>query len=292
VKDVHVVVSHPGPVEAGILEELSGSVSARRRQVSVVSLRTLEGGEGEPTLFLHGRGHAATIWAPILAEVARSRRVVAVDLPGFGHASSPPFRSRDPEEALSFFVDPLAALVRSLELGDASIVAHGLGGLVAIELVLRGHVRPPKLVLVSSLGLGPRMRLPARVAFHAGLGFAQRALGASLRSRDGDPWSSRLARLEAELASLRGGMAPPTHAASTLAPLRGPVYDRSFDLKRIDAETLLVWGEEDPVIPVPVAMAAAASMPRAELVVLPKLGHAPHVEGAARVTPLVASFLS
>nr|WP_153821842.1 alpha/beta fold hydrolase [Polyangium spumosum] len=274
------------------MAELGGTFEVKRRMLPPLTLRTLEGGQGEPVLFLHGRGHAATIWAPVLNEVARSRRVVAVDLPGFGHSSSPPFRGHDPSAAVCFFVEPIAALVKELGLERASIVGHSLGGLVALELALGGHVRPPKLALVASMGLGAFTTRAARVFFRLGPERITRAFGFVRRPRDTrGPWEHRLAALEGELLSVLGGKAPPTRAFDALVPLSGPAYERSSDLRRIDAETLLVWGEDDPVIPAPVAIAAAASIPRAELVVLPGLGHTPHIEGAARVTELVASFL-
>lgn len=292
--DIHAVVSRPGPVESEVLASLGDSFVVERRALPPVTLRTLEGGQGAPVLFLHGRGHAATIWAPVLAEVARSRRVIAVDLPGFGHSSSPPFRGEDRDAAARFFVEPIAALVRALDLAEASLVGHSLGGLVALELVLGGHVRPPKLALVSSMGLGPWASFGSRALFRLGPERIARTLGALGLPRDarGDAWEARLARLEVELLSVLGGKAPPVRAFDALLPIVGPAYDRSLDLKRIDAETLLVWGERDPVLPAPVAIAAAAPMPRARLVMLPGLGHTPHIEGAARVTELLSSFLA
>ncbi len=295
--DIHAIVSHPGAIESSILEALATSVVVQRRPLSPVTLRTLEGGEGAPVLLLHGRMHAATIWAPLIQALVPSRRVIAVDLPGLGHSSSPPFRSHDPEEAARFFVDPIASLVRELGLERASIVGHSLGGLVALELVLRGHVRPPKLALVSSMGLGPSMSAAARAFYRFGPERIVRLLGTTLFSRLLDTASprarsSRPAALEAELARILGGKAPPSRAFNTLLPLFGPIYDRSLDLQRIDVETLVVWGEDDPVIPAPVAIAAAASIPRAELVMLPGLGHAPHLEDEGRVVPKLASFLA
>jgi pimeloyl-ACP methyl ester carboxylesterase len=95
-----------------------------------------------------------------------------------------------------------------------------------------------------------------------------------------------------ELLSVLGGKAPPSRAASALLPPLGPVYERSSDLKRIDGETLLLWGERDPVVPVDVAKAALAQMPRGRLVVEPGLGHELYIESPARVATLLSSFLS
>ncbi|MDI1431743.1 alpha/beta fold hydrolase [Polyangium sorediatum] len=292
--DIHAVVSRPGPVEAAILASLGDSFEVKRRALPPVTLRTLEGGQGAPVLFLHGRGDAGTIWAPALVEVARSHRVIAVDLPGFGHSSSLPFRGEDRDAAVRFFVEPIAALVRELGLAEASLVGHSLGGLVALELALGGHVRPPKLALVASMGLGPFASLRSRAFFRLGPERIARTLGALAlpRAAQGDAWSERLTRLEVELFSVLGGKAPPVRAFDALLPIVGPAYERSSELQRIDADTLLVWGERDPFLPAPIAIGAAAAMPHAQLVMLPGLGHTPHITDAARVTDLLSSFLA
>lgn len=294
--DIHSVVSRPGRVESAILSELGGSFSAVRRVVPPVMLRSLEGGRGEPVLLLHDRLHAATMWAPLLGPLAEKRAVFAVDLPGLGHSSSPPFSGNDPHAAVRFFVAPIAALVRDLGLERAAIVGHALGGLVALELALGGHAKPSQLVLVASMGLGPEMRFSARLACHARPEHLAAKLGdagfSRVRAAQGVALPARSSALEAELVGTLGGKAPPARATAALVPLVGPVYERSSDLERIDAETLILWGERDPSIPTTVARAAAARIPRAKLVIEPGLGDAPHLEDAARVVPKIVSFLS
>ncbi len=163
-------------------------------------------------------------------------------------------------------------------------MGHSLGRLVALALALalakEGHTRPSKLVLVAAMGLGSEMSRSHRLACHARLPF----LGWS-------GLSGRSAALEAELVRTRGGEAPPSRAVAALVPLRGPVYDLSASLARIEAETLQVWGEQDPAIPVEVAREAASRLPNGRLLIEPGLGHAPHLKDEARVVPQIVSFL-
>jgi pimeloyl-ACP methyl ester carboxylesterase len=53
-----------------------------------------------------------------------------------------------------------------------------------------------------------------------------------------------------------------------------------------------VWGEEDVVFPAPTAFVAAAAMPRGRAVILPGLGHSPHLEDPEQVLAVVEGFLS
>src|SRR6185503_2394534 len=128
-------------------------------------------------------GHAATIWLPLLPELGRHRRVLALDLPGFGHASSPPFEAGSAEAGVRFFVDPVETFLREQGLGDAILIGHSLGGLVALELALRGAVKPQKLVLIGSMALGGSMTYLSRAFFLAGPERMARAVGPKVFGR-------------------------------------------------------------------------------------------------------------
>jgi pimeloyl-ACP methyl ester carboxylesterase len=235
------------------------------------------------------------MWFPFLPELARQHTVVAIDLPGFGHSSSGPFHSRDPEAALRFFVDPVESLLRDdPSLQGAAIVGHSLGGFVALELALRGALEPRKLVLLGSMGLGPHATLAARLLFHASPERLARRLGSTLFSQistlPDTPLGRRLMLLEHELMSADGGKDGAATAFEALCPLRGPLLDRQERLGEIRARTLIVWGEQDQVFPAPVAIDAAARIPRARLIVEP-LGHSPHLEAPERILPELMRFL-
>ena len=159
------VVSHPGPIEREILASLAPEIRPRRHVGSGVTLRALEGGSGRAIVFLHGRGHAATTWAPILAALTARFRVVAFDLPGFGHSASRPWSGGDAREGLAFFAEPIGRALADLGDDAPIVVGHSLGGAVALSATLAGHVAPRALVLVGSMGLSPRVRPAARLYY-------------------------------------------------------------------------------------------------------------------------------
>jgi len=318
VTTVHAVVSRPGPVESAILAELAASApgfTVERRAAGGVTLRCLEsesesasasasasacqGGSGPPLVLLHGRGQAATSWFPLLPELGRSFRVIAVDLPGFGHSAWPPFaRGGGFEAGLRFFTDPVEALLLDMGLAEAAIVGHSLGGLVGVELALRRRVRPPRLALIGAMGLGPEMTHVSRAYFHLGPERLARHLGEALFTRlhpaqpeREAPHAARAAALYDELCAVRGGRPEAAAAFRAMAPLAGPVPHRRDRLGEIEAEALVLWGERDEVFPAPVAIAAAAALPRAELCILPG-GHSPHLEAPEKVLPILGRFLA
>jgi pimeloyl-ACP methyl ester carboxylesterase len=286
-----ILPSTPGPVEASILADLSPTFRVRHVERDGASLRVLEGGAGPPLVLVHGRGSAATTWFPLLPELARSRRVLAVDLPGFGGSLGHRFSGGGVEAARGFFVDPIEAWLLAEGIAAPAIAGHSLGGLVAVELALRGRVSPSALVLIGAMGVGPASTLASRLYFHLGPERVARALGAGLHARAFPAPDARQAALAHELYAVPGGRPDASRAFDLLLPLTGPAPHRRPRLGAIAAPSLVLWGDHDEVFPAPVAIAASAALPRAELRIEP-LGHSPHLEDPARVSPILAGFLA
>lgn len=296
---IHTIVSKPGPAERALLDDLAPHYAVVPRIAGGVLLRTIasravqesSAAEGAtkrgPILLVHGRGHAASLWARWLEAWAGRRDVVAVDLPGFGHSASAPLGARPrPEEGLDFFVGPIAAL--AAELAPSAIVGHSLGGLVALELALSARTRPEKLVLVDAMGLGPVVLPAARLYLRAGperlarLGLGR--LGPSASAKD------RLGEVRSELSRVRGGRPDAKRAFDAMLPLFGEPLHRRERLGEFDVETLLLWGERDEAFPLTTALDAMTRIRRAKLVALPA-GHSPHLELAPRCIAEVDRFL-
>ncbi len=285
----------PGPVEEGLLGELAPGFSSRRCPLAGGgALRLLEGGEGRPVVLLHGRGNAASMWYPLLPELARKHRVLAVDLPGFGCSSVPGGPLRTAEDGLRFFVEPVEEVLTTLAPGPMTLVGHSLGGWVSLELALRGRVPVERLVLVDAMGLGPEMRLDARLFFRAGPERVARVLGSKRFGRiaplPDTPVNRRLMALAYELLTVPRGRPEATRAFNTLVPLTGGVFHRFARLGEVKQPTLLYWGEHDTVLPVSLAEAAVKVMPGARLVRVP-VGHNPPLEQTDRSLMELKAFL-
>jgi len=277
----------PGPREAEMLGELAPAVVPRMYPLAGGgALRVLEGGEGPPVVLLHGRGHAASMWFSLLPQLAREHRVLAVDLPGFGCSSAPRGPLKTAEDGLRFFVEPVEEVLSTLAPGPLTLVGHSLGGLVSLELALRGRVPVERLVLVDAMGLAPEMALDARLYFRVGPERVARVLGPKLFGRiaplPDSPLNRRLMAMEYELMAVPGGRPEATRAFNTLVPLTGGVFHRFERLGEVKPPTLLLWGERDTVLPVSLATGTEKVLPHARLVRVPA-GHSPHLEVTADV---------
>ena len=123
------------------------AVTVDGRRVHIASLGD---GEARPLLLVHGLGGRWQVWLANLPRLAERRRVVAVDLPGFG-------RSQAPIEAISIggYARTLERICDLLELDAPLVAGHGLGGVVAAELALRNSQCVGALALVAAMWLGP-----------------------------------------------------------------------------------------------------------------------------------------
>jgi pimeloyl-ACP methyl ester carboxylesterase len=291
---VRTLPAPPGPVETALLAALAPTFAARRVETPHGALRVLEGGSGPALILIHGRGNAATTWFQMLPALARSHRVFSVDLPGFGQSQARRFKGGGFEAGLAFFTDAIEHWLVTDRLQGVAIAGHSLGGLVAIELARRGHVKPSKLVLIGGMGLGSAMTHASRVFFRLGPERLARRLGRAgferLKPPPRTPDGPRLGALGFELYAVRRGRPDASAAFDALCPLFGPVPHRADSLPQIKAPTLVLWGDRDEVFPSPIAIAAAAALPNATLHIEP-LGHSPHLEAPERVLPILEEFL-
>ncbi|NUP05171.1 MAG: alpha/beta hydrolase [Polyangiaceae bacterium] len=291
---IHTVVSRPGPVERRVLERLSPTTSEVRRIGAGVALRVLETPQvAAPTrlALVHGRGHAATLWEPILRAFAPERRVVAPDLPGFGHSGFLDGPVGGPEDALDRFVAPIEDLLAAE--GPIVLVGHSLGGLVSLEIALRRRVDVRGLVLVASMGLSPYVSPTARAYLRFGPERAARLnrfLGRAPRGLTGAavPELGQL-RVELHLARHAAKLAKP--AFDALVPIAGDGLNRRDRLGEVRVPTLLVWGSNDEAFPLPIAMDAETRLADAELAVIGE-GHTPHLAEPDAVIDRLRAFLS
>ncbi|NNC20627.1 alpha/beta fold hydrolase [Corallococcus exiguus] len=288
-----------GPVETGLLAQLAPAVVPQVHWLpGGGAVRILEGGPPEgarsTVVFLHGRGNSATHWFPYLTVLARHHRVLALDLPGFGQSTPADVHVKTAEDAVRFFTAPVEEALGMVAPGPVSVVGHSLGGLVALELTLRGTVPVERLVLVDAMGLGPEMPRASRLFFRAGPERLARNLGPWAMARmlppPPTPLGEKLGQLGYELLSVPGGRPEAAQAFNALVPLTGPLFHRRERLGEVKVPVLLIWGERDETLPVTLADEAARGLPQARVVRV-ACGHSPQLEHPERVLPELKAFL-
>jgi pimeloyl-ACP methyl ester carboxylesterase len=249
--------------------------------VDVRGARThvLKGGRGRPLLVLHPE-FGANMWAPYHDALAAHFHVVAPDHLGFGESQRP-----DWLDGIDDLVFHYLDFLDLLEIERLPIVGTSLGGWIAAAFAVAHPERVERLVLAAPAGIKvdgvPRYDLFAN------------PFESTLQHLFHDP--SRAAQmLPAEYGAeviVRG-----YHEFTTLARLAwNPyLYDPKLQqrLPRVRAPTLLVWGENDAVLPTPHAEAFRALLPCATLRTLPACGHLAPFECADAFASLAIDFLT
>ncbi|MGH2980438.1 MAG: alpha/beta fold hydrolase, partial [Solirubrobacterales bacterium] len=144
-------------IDTSGLEPHPGSESDPAR--TTVSFAEL--GEGPPLLLIHGLGGCWENWLENIPHLARSHRVIAPDLPGFGDSPMPGW-----EVSIQAYGALIARLCHALEIDSLPLVGNSMGGFISAEVTVNEPALVQKLVLVSAAGVShARMRRePAEAA--------------------------------------------------------------------------------------------------------------------------------
>lgn len=263
--------------------------TARSVTLEGTRIRFIDAGRGPAVVFLHGLGASMYAWRKNLAPILGAGfRVIAPDQRGFGFSDKPP-SGYDNAAYARLTVD----LLDSLHVADAVLVGHSMGGAIAAEVALEHPARVRGLVLIGSAGLGVREPIIFRVGRWPIVG----PLVLALRGRG-------LTERLLQSAYLDPRNVSPADVDQYYAPVAEPDYGRAlhgvlrefqFDglagrVDRVAAPTLVLWGEADRWIPLPLGRRLAASIPHAAFLTV-AAGHAVQEEAPAAVNHLLIRFL-
>lgn len=265
-----------------------GEVRTRHGRLAV-----LEAGKGEPLLLLHGLGGTKQSFLPTVAALAGERRLVAVDLPGFGD-SAKPVASYTP----SMFCSWIVALLDELGIERCHLLGHSLGGRVALELGFRDPDRVEALVLMtpSLAWLRERRWAPLLRLVRPELGLIQPTpkpvADAIVRrlvpgARGEGPGAAAVDEFMRSYLGARGRAA--FYAAARQIYLEDPdaFWKR---LRTLAPESLFIWGRRDGLVPSGFVRHVEGALPSAQHVEL-DCGHLPQLERPRQTHAAISDFL-
>ena len=288
----------------------SVGVSPDERTVTLtrlgVDVRVQELGEGEPVLFVHGGPNSGSTWASVAAELTGCRSLL-LDRPGTGLSAATRIAPDNLGEVAEVFV---ADVLDALGLEWAHVVASSFGGFLALRSAAAAPGRFGRMVQMACPAGAPGMGMPGfmKAMVTPGVGrliaalppneragrmiFRQIVHGKSLDAgripqaffdwylalqRHTDTMANE-ARMIRSLASVRAGWHPALSLDEVL-------------LGRVTTPTYFLWGADDPFGGLDIARHLVASMPAAELEMVPDAGHLPWLDDPTRAAEVIGSFL-
>jgi pimeloyl-ACP methyl ester carboxylesterase len=242
-------------------------------------------------ILLHGFGaslHTWDAWAKLLDS---DFRVIRIDLPGFGLTGPDP--SGDYSDTR--FMAILTGLMDQLGLPKATIIGHSMGGRLAWRFAADHPERVEKLVLMApdgfaspglEYGIPPKLPLLMQVLPYV---LPMPLLRATLAPAYGN----KAAMTDAVVEAYRDMMLAPGVRRAILARMAQTVLvDPAPLLRRIQAPTLLLWGEQDAMVPHSNAADYLRDLPHAQLVSFPGLGHLTQEDAPAETVAALRRFLA
>jgi len=256
----------------------------------------------DPVVMIHGVGGWAENWREVMSPIAATgRRAIAIDLPGFGESEAPGrvahFGPRDP-----FYPSFVVAVLDELDIRSAHVVGNSMGGAVAYTTAVSAPHRVRSLALAASGGLGTDIAPFLRIVTLPGFVTLARIFGRRessaevLRSCFYDPRRIPASLYEeAERYGLRSfpEFVRALRSGVTIRGLKRSLQHHWMSAAdRYRGPVLVVWGREDPVLPISHLTDAKSVFPQAEVRVIERCGHLPMVEQTGEFLDALLPFLS
>ncbi len=263
-------------------EEEAGGPEPETVEVNGKEIQYLKIGEGEPPLILlHGFGGDINIWVFNQENLAASRTVYALDLPGHGGSS------KDVGEGdLNSFAETVAGFMDEMGIEKAHLFGHSMGGAVACSFALAHPNRVESLILAASAGLGEEINGDYIEGFIAANKRRDMKNVLQLLFADPELVTRQLVNDELRFKRMDGVDEALRAIADKLFP-DGKQTDVP-DLSGVEVPILAIWGREDQVIPA----SHTENLPdHARVEILDNSGHMPQMESAGKTNRLVGEFL-
>ena len=249
-----------------------------------------------PVVLIHGLGGCWQNWLENIRPIAATgRRVIALDLPGFGYSEPPA-----DEISISGYGRAVNALCDELDLGEVVLIGHSMGGFTACETAIQFPQRVERVVLISAAGITTSDLMhqpivgPARVIAALGTRAVANSHAVVRRKRLRRPVYASFIRYPDRIPTdflfeITQGSGRPAFNAALRAILD---YDFRERLPEISVPVLIVWGSEDMLVPRSDASQFERLIPNSRKVVFGDTGHSAMMERPRPVNDLIIEFLA
>jgi pimeloyl-ACP methyl ester carboxylesterase len=270
-------------------------------RVAGVETYVVDAGEGPPVLLIHGYGDTADGWRRVVPGLVERHRLIVPDVPPFGRSETVSSKT----DLMAFYDRFFPALLRRLEVEQATVIGHSLGGAIALRLAIAQPDQVSRLGLVAPAGLG---KAPPWW-WHALVGNGVLWKGALSIPGPVTPLVARQClrrfldwrlfhdgrELAADIEHLVEMHHRPRDLGALLAAGRACIGSYTGRLleesKALGCPLWMVWGEHDGLVPVCDARAFADEHPAAAVHVLDRCGHYPQIELPRRFNRLLEDWI-
>ena len=252
------------------------------KKIDEIPVNYIDEGEGEVVLLLHGWGANITLYRGIIDTLKQGRRVIALDMPGFGKTPEPPA-----PWCVDDYVDFVLHFIDTFSLKKLSVVVHSFGGRVLFKMNAREDLpfSIERAVLIDSAGILPKKSFGQKVSlkcYKIGRAFM----------------STRVMHFlypdAVENMRKRRGSADYNSATPLMRTTLVKVVNEDLEplIHLVKCPTLLIWGNLDTATPITDAKRMEELIADAGLVVCEGAGHFSFAEQPAKVNGALKAFFA
>lgn len=249
-------------------------------------------GKGFPVLMIHGSGPGVSAyanWRLVMPELAKSRRVLAPDMVGFGFSERP----KGMKYTMDAWVTQAVGFMDALGLPQVDLVGNSFGGALSLSLAIRHPQRVRRLVLMGAAGVSFEITPALDAIWGYTPSFESMRQAMDWFAYDRNLVNDELAQLRYE-ASIRPGFQE-SYASMFPAPRQRwieALASPEEDIRALPHETLIIHGREDQILPVNNSIRLSQLILRSQLHVFGRCGHWTQIEHSKRFAQLVGNFLA
>lgn len=262
----------------------AGGLVSKTVTIDDYDVHYFEGGTGPTLVMLHGMADDRHSFVGTAGGLTDEYHVILPDLQGHGDNAADPDRDYSIAGQRMF----VERLTKALALDHFHLAGNSMGGHVSAAFALENPDQVDRLILVNAPGLvvddtvvyggfgAPIQTSEEFDALMQRVLFNPPAIPGPIKNHLIETTNRRMAFINGLAQSVRAGAE----------------HDLSDRIDTLAVPTMILWGQEDVVVPYGVAEAYARQIPDAELVLLPQAGHSPQLEAPKRVANAIRAYLA
>ncbi|GMT49684.1 MAG: alpha/beta hydrolase [bacterium] len=269
-----------------------------------ISIYYAEQGVGKTILFIHGLASASYSWRHVIGDLSSMYRTIAIDLKGAGLSDKP----SDKRYSLQDQVDMVIRFIMDKDLNNITLVGHSYGGAVSLMVYQQLSAESPLQKVVNRIILLDPMAYKDKIPFVINLLRIPKLnylmlncllplgrLPFLVRLGSGKVFYDK-SKVTDEMIDVYMGFMKQAGGVSALTTTIEQIFtDDTEDfhrlLKDIRIPVLIIWGREDPIIPLSVGERFKEDISHAEWLIIPECGHNPHEEKPSEVIQSIKQFI-
>lgn len=289
----------PGIGDNEAMESIQQDFPIERVSVHGYDVAFRRGGKGPVLLLLHGIAGSSGTWIPVMRLLRGEYSVLAPDFLGHGRSAKPLG-----DYSLGNHASGMRDFLHLLGIERATVVGQSFGGGVAMQFAYQFPEMCERLVLVDAGGLGREVSWMLRLCTLPGAEYVMPVLFPSFARGWGDAVSRFLGRRgvqhvrAAEMWRAFRSLTEAENRQAFVRTMRAVIDPGGQSVSARDRlylaahmPTLIVWGDQDKIIPLVHGRQAHEALPNSRLEVLEGVGHFPHVEDPVRFAEVLEDFI-